>query len=590
VLWAALTLVAAQLGFRAYGVLNGWYRFDDFTFVSRLLSGEMPQVLWQEYGGHLMPGGLALTWMNHRIAPMEWLLPATELIAMQALASVGLVVLLVSSFGRRWGILPPLVLYLASVISVPAALWWAAGVNQLPFQIVLFWGTWAHLKYLRTHRSGWLLTTLVITLAGLVFYEKVITILAVYAFVTLAYFSTGSLKERLVGTWRAHTAAVVAYVVLGVGYLGVYARLALNFDPGAAGGEDTPLAEVSLAMVTRFINGVTLGPWRWTTAGEFTVASPSDLVLALSFVVFGAVLYEIARTTERSLRALWLPGMFLVANSILVATGRAVFVGADIALDYRYQTELPAIAALALALMTLPLRGATEAPRRKEASGFLDSPRSVAAVTAAMAVLGVHSTLGFYSQWHQTAPSETWFRTARAELHQAPNPVPLVDRRVPTFIALALTYPENLVSNMLRMESDHTTFPSAALDRINVITDDGSISPVMVTPVRSGVGQERGCPFPVEDGSATIQLDGPVVGAGFWVRMEYASPTDTPMHIEIGDLAHDLQAPAGMHSVFFEAAGEFDSFVVDGMADDTELCITTVELGLPTPVRGELSE
>ena len=59
---------------------------------------------------------------------------------------------LVRLFGVRPGIPPPLCVYLFGSISAPVAIWWAAGVNQLPMQAALFWSIACFVPYLRTHR------------------------------------------------------------------------------------------------------------------------------------------------------------------------------------------------------------------------------------------------------------------------------------------------------------------------------------------------------------------------------------------------------------------------------------------------------
>src|SRR3954447_4486228 len=119
-LQVAVVLVVVQLGYRAWATYTSWYTFDDFTFMSKLANeGTSPDVAGQAYAGHVMPAGMYLSWVADHVAPYDFRINATMLVLMQLLASAGALVMLVQLFGVRWGILPPLVLYLFCTISVP---------------------------------------------------------------------------------------------------------------------------------------------------------------------------------------------------------------------------------------------------------------------------------------------------------------------------------------------------------------------------------------------------------------------------------------------------------------------------------------
>ncbi len=215
-----LGLIAVQLAFRAWVVYGNWFYFDDFVFIGK--DYRLPvswALLMDDYGGHRMPAGFALTWLVTRLAPMSWALPATLILAAQALASLGCWRMLRVLFGDRPLNLLWLTVYLFSPVTISAFLWWAAAINQLPFQIAFFFGVAAHVTYLRTNRfrhalaaAGWLLL-------GLAFYEKTVLLIPVYAFLTLAYFASGSLVARLRTTLARYWRGVFLYVGAGFGYV-----------------------------------------------------------------------------------------------------------------------------------------------------------------------------------------------------------------------------------------------------------------------------------------------------------------------------------------------------------------------------------
>ena len=185
-------MIAAQLGFRGWLLSHAWFQQDDFIFWQRALSSDLDlEYLFTGHVGHFMPAGFLLGWFNNQIDPVLFALPASEMLAMQAMAGIACLMLLVHMFGPRWGILPPLAIFLFSPISLPAATWWAAGINQLPLLIVFFAGLHTHVSYLRTRRMRYAWWTMAWTAIGLLFTEKTLVMFEVYAIIAL-----GLLRHR----------------------------------------------------------------------------------------------------------------------------------------------------------------------------------------------------------------------------------------------------------------------------------------------------------------------------------------------------------------------------------------------------------
>jgi len=581
---AGLLMIAAQLGVRAWGVYGSWFQFDDFSFMSRVMNSRMgAHLLMTDYAGHLMPGGLFLTWLNLRISPLDFAIPASELLALQAASDLGALVFLVSAFGRRPGILAPLAIFLFTVISLPALMWWAAGVNQLPFLAALFWGSWAHLGYLRTRRFGYALLTMLVTLLALAFYEKTLLIFIVYAFLALSYFAQGDIIERLAHVGRRYAAGIALYSVVALGYLAVYVRYGLNFDPNRTNQE--PLGPVFTNMVnSAYSTGVLGGPLRWEHTTElFAVADPTEIVVLVSLGLLGFLGYELAKTRARSKRAWLLIGYFLGADVLLVAGGRASFVGPVIALDYRYITEMAAVTAIALGLATLPLKGAVETVEPTRPSAFLNRPATIVSAVVVVSLLGLYSTSLYVQHWQSDRRSKTYFQTAQRELAAAKDPVPLVDVGVPGFLMWAFGFPENTSSHVLRMMAGDTYYPKIRSDSIYILADDGSVQPMVVNPVRRAVASPKSCPYRARRGSVTVPLDGPVIGGGWWVHVGYYADETTSMAVHAGDSRYQIQVRSGLHSLFFEANGDFDQVTFWDLDPEVNLCVTELQLGQPQP-------
>ena len=149
-----LLIIAVGLGFRIWALAGSWFFFDDLAFLS---AGTNDPLSWhfvgRVYAGHVMPAGWLVIKLLATWAPYQWWVWAGFLVALQAVASWGMLRLLRSMFGDTPLVLPLLAGYVFYVFTVPAGIWFAAGINQLPLQIGLVFGLHAHLDYLRTRRT-----------------------------------------------------------------------------------------------------------------------------------------------------------------------------------------------------------------------------------------------------------------------------------------------------------------------------------------------------------------------------------------------------------------------------------------------------
>lgn len=579
---AAVALVVVQLAFRTWMTAISWWTGDDFGFMSRMWNDGLSfRVASQPYGGHVMPGGMYATWLLSEISPYDFTLPGALLLVMQGVASIGAVLLLVRMFGLRPGILPPLALYLFSAISTPMAVWWAAAINQLPFQIVFFWALLAHLTYLRTRRArdAWIVVAWL--LGGLLFYEKTILVLGAIGIVTLAYFTAGTLGGRIAWVWRRYRYGTVLYVVLGVSYLALYAAVGLNFSPAQAGSEELGGVATNMAL-DAYAPAMAGGPLRWSHVGQFAVPDAPAFVLLLSVVLIVVVVREAHRTRRRSLRAWWLPAFFLGCDVLLVMAGRASFVGDRIALEYRYQSELGAVTALALACAFLPIRDAVESVEPKREGRLVDRPRRVAAVTTVVAVLGVVSSATYAQHWSDAATGKPYFAHLLAPVGGPFVPVPIIDSPVPNDIMWGLTYPADLQSHLLRPYDGDYAYLTSAVDRIFITDDTGTLLPAAIPPVRTAPpGPVAACGYLVTSSPRRIPLDGPVAYGGWWARVGYVAHDSGPATITAGDATYRLDLPAGIHAIYVAAAGTFNHLVLSSRQDGFTFCTSEITVGRP---------
>jgi hypothetical protein len=309
---------------------------------------------------------------------------------------------------------------------------------------------------------------------------------------------------------------------------------------------------------------------------------PTQAVVLVAWVAFVALVVHAQRSRTRSLRAWALIAFPALCNVILLATARANVVGPDIAREYRYQTETAALFVLAAGLAFLPLVGAPEQNEVRE-DALPENPRVVAAIAVAVVVAAVVSSVRYVDLWQDRNPSEKYFANVRASLAQAPEkPVPLVDLGIPQTLLWSYRYPENTYSHVFRNLDHETSYPRSSVDTLYVFDDQGRLAPAGIPPTRQQLGGS-GCGFPLTGRRTTIPLDGPVIGGGWWLRISYASPVATSLHVQAGDEEHDLDLPKGLHNVFVQAAGSFDAVRLSNYPARTGLCVTALTLGLPAP-------
>ena len=577
-------LIAVELGFRIWAIRGSWFQFDDFSFITRVIHQPLtPDLAFEGYGGHLMPAGFALTWLYVRSGPLEFTPYVITLVTLQAVAFAGMLALLISLFGRRWGILPPLALYLFSSISLPAFIWWAAGINQLALQIALTWGLFAHLAYLRTRRLRWLLVTVLIMAGCLAFYEKVLLCYAAIAILTLAYFSSGPFFARLGTAWKWYRRAIIVHVVCGAAYIGLYVAVGVEL-PGGSDTTDFPLLSLTGNMVGRSLFPALVGgPLEWKVlTGPFQLADAGAALIIAACLAILALVIHIDRCYLRSRRAWVMPLFFLGCDIALIGSARASVLGPVIGLEFRYLTELGLVFALGIGLATMPLRGATETVRRTEASPFLDSREWIALSTVVVCFLALFSSFRYAEHWQESDAAHRYFDNADATLGTEDQPTPLANISVPQYIMWGYEYPRNTTRYVLSMFSERMSFPQVSVDNLFVLGDDGKVAAAAITGVRASIPPTKSCGYRATSSHpAVMQLDGPVVGKDWWVRMSYLADESAEVTIEAGDAAHEVELPAGLRNVYFQAGGDFTSIQVRTTTPDVRVCLIDASLGLP---------
>ena len=368
VVGVALMMVAAQLGFRAWALYSSWFFTDDYRLMLDAHGTPLSwRYAWTSFDSHVMPLGRVLVWLVTEAGPLNWHLTASITLAFQLMASLACLWMLVTLFGARWVVLVPLALYLTSVLTMPALMWWAAGLNQMPFQVSFFCSVTLWVMYLRSRRLRHLFLTLVSVVIGVGFYEKALIVGVVLTFLALGYFASGGLRDRVLHVVRTYWPAVVAGGVLAGGYLYYYLfNVPRPFESSSSG--DVVADDIANSMLgTSLPTGLLGGPWRWwNTTPPIVLADPPGWTVHLAWMtLLLVVLYSALRRT-RTLRGWALLATYVLCLYAVLTVSRGQIYGGLSGLEYRYLTDAVCAAALVLGLVFAELDGAVEssAPRR----------------------------------------------------------------------------------------------------------------------------------------------------------------------------------------------------------------------------------
>src|ERR1700757_1067148 len=202
---AAAALILAQLVIRAVLAFRGYFYWDDLILIGRagthgLLS---PSYLFDDHDGHVMPGAFLVGGAITRLGPLNWTGPAISLVVLQLLASLALLRALHVILGWRPVLLIPLTFALLTPLGVPGFAWWAAALNSLPMLAALAWVCADAILLVRTRKSRYAATGVLVYLGGLLFFEKAAVIPFVAFAVTALLCHVQGDRTPLRTVWRS---------------------------------------------------------------------------------------------------------------------------------------------------------------------------------------------------------------------------------------------------------------------------------------------------------------------------------------------------------------------------------------------------
>ncbi len=558
ILLAAVALVA-QLVLRIWTLARGDFYWDDLILIARAGSSDGLGYLFDNHDGHVMPGAFAVVGLLTAIAPLSLPVAAASLVVGQAVVSVVVGRLLVLVGGVRPTTLAVFVLFLASPMTVPASVWWAAGLNSLPFLAAAAWVAGDAVLACRATPPVPVRTlavrSAIVAAVGMAFFEKAALIGPIALMVAILCVR----RDRFTGGMPTVRTALARSRGLWGALSGVTAVWAVGFVVLAHPAAGDHSLSQTWALVWRGLTRGVLpallgGPWswaRWNPSPPFGVVS-TGLVVASAVVVVGVAAAAIVLRRGAGLVVAAAAGYVVVAQALVFWNRSSTGTALELAQTLRYLPDSAlVIAVAAVVVLSSPSRRAV-LPRRSGTVGV--------AATFAVLMSSVASTVAFTDSWSDN-PTGAYLRTATSSLAEMRD-ARMFDQALPLEVLLPVAYPDNQISRVFAGLDDRPRFGDWT-DRLVVLDPQGRRTDGAVTRARAFAAGSGTCARPEVTGPTAIPLDGPLIRWRWTVAVGYCSTTDGRMEVRIGDSAPVIvPVRSGLHPLYVQARGSGDTLSV----------------------------
>jgi hypothetical protein len=588
---AAGSMVLLQLVFRGWASAQGYFSLDDFYFVGRAAGPEsLSHVMLTSYNDHFMPGAFLLVDVLTRLAPLGFGTVVAASLALQAGASWLVWRLLVRLCGRRPALLVPFAVYLYTVVTLPAFLWYAVWLNQLPQQIAMAGAALLHVRYLQEGRRRDGLLAVAAVAGGLLFYEKTILTVGLLYLLTALWFTPGAFPR---GWWRAmldHRVVWSAHAGLVAAYAGLYLSRdssALSSSPTAAQGVDIVQSAIGSALLPAFAGG----PWAWLPVGfSDASADPGRLGQVVGWVLVAVVLELSVLVGIRAWRAWLTLAVYTAAAMALLILGRGGSQGAIVGLEFRYLTDVAVVASICLALAFLGARGGVDDAANPPSSRLeplrhgLARPGTIGVLVVALFASSAVSTVHFVDRWSDN-PARPWMANALADADRLAGAV-VVDGEVPEEVVWPVLAPYHLASNLLAPRDPQLRWDALPSEQPLMFGADGHLVRALVQPAATGLpGTDPGCGHrvtPHED--ATIELTEKLFAWRWAGRLGYIASRDGDIVVTTDGSDTTLPVSAGLHEVFWYTTGTAQTIQISTTTPDLVFCTDELTIGRFVPM------
>jgi hypothetical protein len=591
---SALVLIAAQIGLNSYVLNRGFFQQDDVIIGGLAAHPFSLHLLFQNYGGHLMPGVFALAWGPVHAGGYDWGLWAGTLVLVQALAGLALLRALRTLCGNSMLLLIPLGVFLFTPMALADLSWWSVGSQSAPIQLALAMAVDQHVRYIRAGRILNAVFAALWVLFGLAFFEKAVGIPLLLFALTSAYLIPEAWPQAMLTTLRRHWIAWAMYGGIIVAEIVAYA-LSLASTPGQV---RVPEASSAVTfgwhlLVSTFVPAALGGPWHWApplgTSGSWTlyaVASPPPELLGMSWIL-AALVVIISLWYRRRAWPAWtiLLGWLAVVDILPILLGRLATFGTQLADETIYVADAAPVLAICLAIAFLPLRGEQDAYRTALPPA---RPRTLAicAVAVAFIASSVSSAIAYRGELHpQNARS--YLATASAALAGVPPDAVIYPTQVPAELALPLFGQLSQVQNALAPLANQvpgqrfrwTSSPAGLVKHFMIFDTQGRLHPATVQGPRTyPFRHPKDCLLTAN--GMQLPLTANVYALPLLMQIGYYAARPVTLVVALGGHQSQVTLPASpLADAYLPVQGPGNTVVITPVTPDPEVCIGTVTVG-----------
>ena len=588
-------LIAVHLLLRAIVFGSGYFYFDDYLLMGRSARLDIfsESFLLYDHNGHLMPGGMFITGILERLAPLNYWLVLLAMLLLQFLATWLTYRLLRLLLGARPALLIPVaVATLAPMTLLPGA-WYAAAINFLPLQIAAAGAGIALLRGMRGGSRWWYVLTAVWVVVGLVFFEKSVLIPVTLLAIAVAGGGIGSNTFRLIASALRRTwLAWVLIIPIVLGYLVYY--LGRVSDQVRDLSDTAGIISMVVTTVTRGVFPSLIGgPLTWAPAGLGTAfADPAIWMATLGcIVVVGLAGYGLWQSPRS--RAVWLlAGIYLMLDLTIMAIGRSGFgILENLGLSLRYTVDSFVVILIAIAVTIAPPAGEDDSLRarqtRRRMGQVLQRSRLAPPLAGiAVVILGAFTIASHANLISPLTENESrgWLTNVRQSVADAGDRVEILDGPVPPFVLDGLNTPYNDFSWVLAPLSEEVRV-QPMIYRGAMFDEAGRFVPARVAGIDSFPGPNGDCGWAVTDAPVEIFLGGDVFPWRHTLRLSYLVAANVGLTAQLGDGPPvDIDLREGLGEVFVSIEGGGPVLTVTPQQSDFGICIAQASIGALEPL------
>ena len=600
----ALVVIGLGLALRAPTTLRGYFHLDDFALIARAyelsfvdptyLGGPVPT-------GSMPPGARLVAWFVAHLFPLSFTPVAALMLVGQGLVWFLLWRLLKECAGDRPLTLVPLGVAVFSPLTLPTSTYWSYAIVSLPTQLALVVALYGLIRHLRSGSMRMALLGPVAVAAGLLFSDRsLLAVVPVLSVLGLWFGGTLALRHGDKAKRLGLLLAGYALVVL------TFLSLTLPQWRSAVRQHLIPARElIELAWTSWFTVGATGlvgGPFQWSPVGYAgAVANPAPILTLASAAIVVAVIVGTCALHRGAVRAWAVLGTYLIANLVLLALRPPTSLGPRVALAPRQSAELPLVAALALALATMPLSGSwSVAPTRISPTedvrdrwrSALDALRAGGAlpnggtqkvfIACCVALLGLSaawSTVAYDPWWTHTRARE-WVTTSQTAVRDLPDGIVIGDAPAPEWLASGLLSPYNGADAILRpaLRPTQQLRPWTPVPVVAAPDDDGVLRQSVPAGALAARGPVADCGWQVGLGTVRIPLK-PPSSLTPSLRISYEGSASTTLPVTVAGRRLALPVDPGKHSLIVQVTGAIDGVTFHPTLDGSQVCVDDLTAG-----------